>query len=105
MVFRDKVLRFIAGVPRGKVVSYGQTAAACGYPRASRAVGGILKSLPEDSGVPWWRVVNAKGEITIKGNWTATKRLQKDMLENDGVLVDEGFKVNMRLYRHTLQAK
>ena len=75
--FKDKVLRYIKSIPKGKVVSYGQVAAACGSPRVARQVGGILRSADISTGIPWWRVVNNKGIISIKGNWTATKELQR----------------------------
>jgi methylated-DNA-protein-cysteine methyltransferase-like protein len=49
--------------------------------------------------VPWWRVINSKGEITIKGNWTATKEMQRDMLLKDGIKVNDGYKINMEKYQ------
>lgn len=82
------------------VASYGQVAAAAGNPRAPRQVGGILRSLDISAGkVPWWRVINSQGLISIKGNWTATKQLQADILRKEQVEVSKEFKVNMDKYR------
>ena len=98
--FKQRVISFIKNVPKGKVVSYGQVAAAAGSPRAARQVGGILRSLDEDQHVPWWRVINNQGLISIKGNWTATKELQKALLEKEGIKVNKDFVVDMEKYRY-----
>jgi len=100
-MFREKVIAFIKKVPKGKVVSYGQVAAAAGSPRAPRQVGTILRSLdPSDGRVPWWRVINNQGVISIKGNWTATKEAQRDLLAKEGIKVSEDFKINIEMYRY-----
>ncbi len=98
--FRQKVLKYIAAVPAGRVVSYGQVAAACGRPRAARQVGGILRALDAAGGVPWWRVVNNQGIISLKGNWTAGKEDQARLLRAEGVIVSAGFTLNMGRYRY-----
>jgi methylated-DNA-protein-cysteine methyltransferase-like protein len=99
--FKQAVLNFIKKVPTGKVVSYGQAAAAAGSPKAARQVGGILRALDAaDGSVPWWRVINNQGIISIKGNWTATKEIQKSLLEKEGVEVSKDFKINMERYRY-----
>ena len=97
-MFRKEVLNFILSVPKGKVVSYGQVAAASGSPRAARQVGGVLRALPADSGVPWWRVVNRDGFLSIKGNWEASKELQKQLLEKEGVVFDDNFTIDMKRF-------
>jgi methylated-DNA-protein-cysteine methyltransferase-like protein len=94
MTFKEAVILFVNKIPKGKVVSYRQVAAACGHPRAPRQVGGILKSLDISSvSIPWWRVINNQGIISIKGNWAATKELQKDLLLKDGIEVKD-FKID-----------
>ncbi len=127
MDFKDRVIKFLQKVPKGKVVSYGQAAAVAGSPRAARQVGGILRNLelsfsgrihsdmktprkgrlrkgkpfsglPSEF-VPWWRVVNNLGIISIKGNWTATKDLQKQLLEKEGVKIEKDFSLDMEKYR------
>ncbi len=102
--FKEQVLSFIGQVPKGKVVSYGQVAAACGKPKGAREVGRILRNFDIDgnSGIPWWRVLNNKGVISIKGNWTADKELQKSLLKKDGVKVSKELEVDMGKYRFTL---
>jgi methylated-DNA-protein-cysteine methyltransferase related protein len=109
--FREKVIECIRSIPKGQVASYGQIAAACGHPRAARQVGAVLKSLDitekwkkgksRQRVVPWWRVINSAGAISIKGNWTATKELQAELLRGEGIEVAEGYKINMKKYRIT----
>lgn len=103
MKFRESVINFIKKIPKGKVVSYGQVAAAAGSPRAARQVGSILMRLTEDDGpVPWWRVVNNQGIISIKGNWEVSKELQRELLIRDGVLVNKDFTLDINHYRYKL---
>ncbi len=100
MTFKEAVILYVKKIPKGKVVSYGQVAAVCGHPRAARQVGGILKSLDISSvSIPWWRVINNQGVISIKGNWTATKELQRDLLKRDGIKIEKDFKINIEKYR------
>jgi methylated-DNA-protein-cysteine methyltransferase related protein len=101
--FSKKVLSFLKKVPKGKVVSYGQVAAAAGSPRAARQVGGVLRGIDaSDAKMPWWRVINNEGFISIKGSWTATKELQRQLLEKEGILVSKDFMIDMDKYRFRL---
>ena len=104
MNFREQVISIVKKIPKGKVASYGQVAAACGSPRAARQVGWMLRTLDAasdiNSATPWWRVINAAGYISIKGNIIATPPLQKTFLERDGVVVDDDFKIDMKKYRY-----
>ncbi len=97
--FGKKVIDVVNAIPAGKVMSYGQVAAACGSPRAARQVGWVLRSLPADSNVPWWRVVNNQGVISIKGNWTATKEIQAELLRAEKIEVSQDLKIDMDAYR------
>ncbi len=95
--FTEKVFMCVKKVPKGKVVSYGQVAAMVGKPQSARAVGWALRTLdPSNMSVPWWRVVNQKGFLSIKGNFTATKNLQKSLLEKEEVKVSKGYILNMK---------
>ncbi len=101
-MFKEKVVNFIKKIPKGKVASYGQVASVAGSPRAARQVGAILRGLNiEDGRIPWWRVVNNQGIISIKGNWTANKQLQRDLLRRDGVKVAEDFILDINKYRYS----
>lgn len=101
MGFKEKVIAFVKKIPKGKVVSYGQVAAACGKPKAAREVGRILGSIETSkASIPWWRVLNNRGIISIKGNWTASKELQAELLKKDGVNVSVDFTIDIEKYRY-----
>ena len=82
--FVERVYDLVRRIPRGRVASYGGVAAMLGRPRAARAVGQALRALPDDSDVPWWRVINARGEISVRGPGNI-ERLQRKLLEREGV--------------------
>lgn len=100
MNFKEKVMQAVGKVPRGKVVSYGQVAAECGSPRAARQVGWILHTLDGNNSVPWWRVINNLGYISIKGNVMSTPLAQKKFLEDEGVEVGKDLKIDIEKYRY-----
>jgi methylated-DNA-protein-cysteine methyltransferase-like protein len=82
--FYDEVYRMVKRIPRGRVTTYGHIAALCGKPRAARTVGWALHALPDDSGVPWHRVINASGGISIS-KVGLPPELQRALLEREGV--------------------
>jgi methylated-DNA-protein-cysteine methyltransferase related protein len=100
MNFKELVKKYVSQVPKGKLVSYGQVAAACGSPRAARQVGWMLHTLDGDNTVPWWRVINAQGFISIKGNLYSTPLAQKSLIESEGIEVDKDFHMDLDKYRY-----
>ena len=82
--FQSAVYGIVARCPRGKVTSYGAVAAMAGKPRAARAVGAAMRELPEDSRIPWWRVLNSKGEIAMRDIGHGPV-IQRTLLEREGV--------------------
>ncbi len=100
MNFKEKVIAAVKEIPKGKVVSYGQVAAACGAPRAARQVGWTLHTLDGNNLVPWWRVINNAGYISIRGNIMSTPLAQKKFLEDEGVLVTADLKIDIEKFRY-----
>ena len=84
----EKVYRIVRLVPSGKVTSYGAVARMLGNPRGARTVGWALHSIPEDSDVPWQRVINSKGRISTSCREHGSGH-QRDLLEAEGVEFDE----------------
>lgn len=80
--FTIRVQRLVRRIPSGRVIAYGGVAALLGVPRGARGVGHVLSALPEGTDVPWWRVVNARGSISLHGY---PGLLQRMMLEAEGV--------------------
>lgn len=100
MNFKEKVIEAVKEIPKGKVVSYGQVAAVCSSPRAARQVGWILHTLDGNNSVPWWRVINNLGYISIKGNLMSTPLAQKKFLEREKVKVTDDMQIDIEKYRY-----
>ena len=85
----------IRSIPRGKVASYGQVAAAAGYARYHRAVARFLKiAIPGE--LPWHRVLGAGGEIKLPARAAAEQRLR---LRMEGVrFIGKRVDLNMHQY-------
>lgn len=96
--FQSSVLLIVQRIPAGKVVSYGQIAAYLGTPRAARQVGWVLRSMSGLPNFPWWRVLNNSGRITIKNDQLDAAKLQKELLEAEGVAINN-LELDMRHYR------
>ena len=80
-----RIWQVIALIPTGKVASYGDIASHAGLPGAARRVGYALRHLPKDTKIPWHRVVNAQGRISIRAE-TAGQYTQRERLEAEGIL-------------------
>ncbi len=93
---KEKVLEFLLTIPKGRVTTYGRIAAAVGHPRASRAVGTILHNNPDPAKYPCFRVVNAKGELTVNFAFGGIEA-QKALLVSDGIKV-ENYTVDLSKY-------
>lgn len=84
-------------IPSGKVVTYGQLATLANLPRAARLVGSVLRELPEESQLPWHRVINAQGKISLPIDSTGYNE-QMQRLRAEGVEVQLG-KIDLRRFR------
>ena len=83
--WNKNVWQLVACIPAGKVATYGQLAAMLGYPRRSRHVGFALKQTPEQVQIPWYRVVNSSGRISLpemeRGHTEQRVRLEQEGIE------------------------
>ena len=92
---RDEAfIRVIQSMPKGKVASYGQVAAAAGYPLYHRQVAQLLRGA--GGSLPWQRVVGAGGEIKLKYEAGMEQRTR---LEMEGVRF-RGKRVDMTEHQH-----
>ena len=92
--FKDDVIKLVARIPRGRVMTYGQIAALCGHPRAARVVGGIAHFGPPD--LPWQRVVKQSGDLA-SGYYGGRAGHKKD-LEAEGIEVSNDFTIEINKY-------
>ncbi|MGB0757507.1 MAG: MGMT family protein [Patescibacteria group bacterium] len=105
--FYARVYRVVEKIPKGKVMAYSQVAAICGTPRAARAVGWALRALPPETTVPWQRVVNKDGFLTIVNpNFAAEEQKNRLKSENVSVTKDQGlYRVDMTKYLANISQK
>ena len=98
--FYEQVYAVVRCIPRGKVTSYGRVANMLGAPNAARAVGYALRALKDRQGdptyedIPWQRVVNSQGRISIV-NREYGAQLQAKMLREEGVEVGEDLRIDL----------
>ena len=83
----SRIYNFVRRIPRGKVASYGQIARLAGLPNGARQVGYALHRLPEGTDIPWHRVINRLGQISLDP-MHAGGDLQRALLESEGVVFD-----------------
>ena len=94
--FRQRVYAIVAAIPPGHVTTYGTVARLAGSARAARQVGGILCRLPADSRLPWHRVVNRHGVISLTG---PDLQRQRQALLSEGVQVSGSGQIDLQKYR------
>ncbi len=103
MNFYEQVYAVIMQIPQGKVSSYGRIASMLGRPRAARAVGFALNALkdkqddPLHAALPWQRVVNSKGRISII-NREYGRNEQAERLRAEGVVVNDKLQIDLDIY-------
>lgn len=81
--FKTQVLILLDAIPAGQIISYGELARQAGRSGYARQVGYLLKNLPNDTRLPWHRVVNSQGKISFNEGSDAFMK-QKILLEKEG---------------------
>jgi len=97
MTERDKSLfpriyQVVRQVPPGRVASYGQIAEIVGPGCGARMVGYAMAATPEGSDIPWQRIVNREGKISLPGRGGQIQRMR---LEAEGVVFDARNRIDM----------
>jgi methylated-DNA-protein-cysteine methyltransferase-like protein len=96
MDLSGRVIELIKSVPRGKVATYGQIARLAGHRRGARLVSYILHSSSAKYDLPWHRVVNRSGKISLKPGYGY--ELQRQMLEKEGIVFQSGDTIDLNKY-------
>lgn len=86
-----EVYAVVRQIPRGRVATYGQIAFWLGWAHGARTVGWAMRACPPD--VPWHRVVNSRGEISI-----ADTETQRALLEAEGIVFSEAGRIPLRRF-------
>ncbi len=95
-IFTRLAVEIISNIPAGKVATYGQVAALAGNPRGARQVVRVLHSSSRKEGLPWHRVINSKGMISLTGEGYD---IQRSLLEAEGVIFNEKGRVNLKIFQ------
>lgn len=96
---RARIYSVVARIPRGRVATYGQVARLAGLAGQARQVGYALAALPDGSRLPWHRVVNAKGEISLRIGGGPESVLQRLRLQRERVRFDSRGRIRLEVYR------
>ncbi len=91
-----RIWKAVKGVRKGRVATYGQIASICGLRGQARLVGYALHNLPLNSGIPWHRIINSKGMISLPVHTGGYNR-QKKLLEEEGIVFRNG-KIDLDKY-------
>ncbi|WP_034417255.1 MGMT family protein [Candidatus Synechococcus spongiarum] len=96
---QQRILQVTAMIPRGTVTTYGRVAELAGYFGAARQVGWVLRRQdPADTTIPWHRVVNATGAISMSTGRNGSDWIQRELLLEEGVPVDRSGRLPLRAY-------
>ena len=91
--FQERVRSYVREVPTGKVVTYGQVAQEAGSPGAAQSAGNIMRALPDETDIPWHRVVDAAGRLAAN-----EVQEQRRRLGDEGVSVGEDGSVDLEAH-------
>ncbi|MBE4603632.1 DNA base-flipping protein [Vibrio navarrensis] len=94
--FLPQIFAVIHQIPFGKVTTYGEVARMAGYPGYARHVGKALGNLPKGSKLPWFRVINSQGKISLSGEDFVR---QREKLLAEQIEVNQSGRINLRKYK------
>jgi methylated-DNA-protein-cysteine methyltransferase-like protein len=95
--FSQKAKKIIKRIPKGKVATYGQIAALAGSPLAARQVVWILHSSSRKDKLPWHRIINSSGRISLKPGQGFEE--QRALLAREGVKFSKNDDVDLEKYQ------
>jgi len=97
ITFFRRIVLVIKKIPRGKVATYGQIAVLAGNPRAARQVAWVLHSASAKEKLPWQRVINSQGGISLPryGGY----ELQRALLAKEGVKFDAADRIALARFQ------
>ena len=97
-LFNQKVYLKVSKIPHGKIATYGQIADLIYAYGKARQVGWALRRLELPSTIPWHRVINSKGEITMSLSRKGTDWIQKELLIKEGIKFNSKMKIDIKKY-------
>jgi methylated-DNA-protein-cysteine methyltransferase related protein len=101
---RDRIYSVVRRIPRGRVATYGQVAELAGLPGQARQVGYALHALSAGTRVPWHRVINAAGAVSLRAA-PGDEVTQRQLLESEGIVFDARGRVPLARVRWRARAR
>lgn len=95
--FEQRIIKILKKIPKGKVATYGQIAAMAGNPRGARQVVRILSACSQKEKLPWHRVINRLGQISLPPH--DGYEIQKALLEAENIKFGLNDKINLAQYQ------
>jgi len=92
----ERIYSVVSRIPVGKVTTYGQVARLAGG-CSPRNVGYALSALPEGLDIPWYRVINRLGRISLRSD-LGGDLIQRQLLESEGVLFSDKKQVDFERF-------
>jgi len=94
-----RIYAVVRKIPRGRVATYGQVARLAGLPGHARQVGYAMAALKDGMRVPWHRVINAQGKVSLRRAGPGAGVRQRQLLEREGVEFGPRGSVSLDRYR------
>ena len=94
----DRIYAVVRRIPKGRVTTYGTVARLAGFPGQARLVGYALSALPTGTAVPWHRVINAQGKLSLEQKGSSSGITQRLRLQREGVTVDAAGRVALAAF-------
>jgi len=93
-----RIWQVVSLIPKGKLATYGDVARQAGMPGAARRVGLALRNLPPETRIPWHRVINAQGRISLPAG-SASQYRQRQRLQDEGLSFRPNNSLDLKKYR------
>ena len=90
-----RIYAVVRRVPKGRVTTYGNVARIAGLAGHARQVGYALAALPAGTSVPWHRIINAQGKLSLERDGRSSGTTQRIRLVREGVIVNAGGRVSL----------
>ena len=95
----QRIYTVVNMIPKGHVATYGQVAELAGLPRQARLVGYALNMLPKGTRIPWHRVINAQGKVSLRIEGEGSDNRQIRLLKREKVRFNQQGFVDLKVFR------
>lgn len=94
----DKIYQMVKAIPSGQVATYGQIAKLLKMTNSARLIGYALSALSDENSIPWYRVVNAKGQISPRTK-AGYDDYQRILLRDEGVEFKDNGLIDLKRFQ------